>query len=73
MIEFQENAQTDRRTDGRTDRPYFIGPFQLLLRIKKTKQSKTKQNLRNQKQKLYEKLPSCILISQCEFIFQCTN
>ena len=25
MIQFQENA----RTDGRTERPYFIGPFRL--------------------------------------------
>ena len=33
MIQFQENAQTDRmvrRKDGRVDRPYFIGHFQLM-------------------------------------------
>ena len=29
MIKFQENARTDGRTDGTTDIPYFIGPFQL--------------------------------------------
>ena len=33
MILFQENArmegQKDRPKDGRTDRPYFIGPFWL--------------------------------------------
>ena len=32
MIQFQENTQTDGRTDrttDRTDRPYFIGPFWL--------------------------------------------
>ena len=29
MIQFQENARTDRRTDRRMDRPYFIGPFRL--------------------------------------------
>ena len=33
MIQFKENARTDRRKDGKTggrkDRPYFIGPFQL--------------------------------------------
>ena len=28
-MQLQENAQTDRRTEGRTDRPYFIGPFWL--------------------------------------------
>ena len=39
MIQFKENARTDGRMDGRTegwkdrrtDRPYFIGPFWLLL------------------------------------------
>ena len=30
MIQFQDNAQTDRRKDGRTGRPYFIGPFPLM-------------------------------------------
>ena len=33
MIQFQENAwtkgQTEEQNDGRTDRPYFIGPFRL--------------------------------------------
>ena len=28
-MQFQENAQADGRTDGRSDRPYFIGPFRL--------------------------------------------
>ena len=28
MRQFWENLQTDGRTDERTDRPYFIGPFQ---------------------------------------------
>ena len=27
MSQFWENLQTDWRTDGRTDGPYFIGPF----------------------------------------------
>ena len=27
IIQFQENAQTDRRTDGGTDRPYFVCSF----------------------------------------------
>ena len=31
MIQFQENAWTDRRTD----RPYFIGPFLLLPGVQK--------------------------------------
>ena len=42
-IQFQENAQTDGRADGRmegwkdrrTDRPYFIGPFQLTPGVQK--------------------------------------
>ena len=29
MIQFQENTPTGGRTGRRTDRPYFIGPFQL--------------------------------------------
>ena len=33
MIQFKENTQTERRTEGQTegqmDRPYFMGPFQL--------------------------------------------
>ena len=33
MIQFQENAWTD----GRTNRPYFIGPFWLLLGVQKYK------------------------------------
>ena len=27
--------RVDRRTDGRMDRPYFIGPFRLLLGVQK--------------------------------------
>ena len=27
LIQFQENARTDRRTDGGTDRPYFVSSF----------------------------------------------
>ena len=30
------NAWTDQRTDGRRDRPYFIGPFQLTPGVRKT-------------------------------------
>ena len=34
MIQVKENAQIDRRKDGRTggrtERPYFIGPFRQL-------------------------------------------
>ena len=30
MIQFQEKAQKDRKTGGRTDRPYCIGPFRLM-------------------------------------------
>ena len=29
MIQFKENARTDGRTEGWTDRLYFIGPFRL--------------------------------------------
>ena len=39
LIQFQENAQPDRRKDGRTDRrmdrPNFIGPFRLPPGIEK--------------------------------------
>ena len=34
-MQFQENAWRDRRMDGRKDRPYFIGPFWLMLGIQK--------------------------------------
>ena len=27
IMQFQENTQKDGGTDGRMDRPYFIGPF----------------------------------------------
>ena len=37
MIQFQENAWTDGRMDGRTDRCYFIGLFQLMLGVEKKK------------------------------------
>ena len=33
MIQFQENAHTEGQKDERTDRPYFIGPFQLPLGV----------------------------------------
>ena len=36
MIQFKENAQADRKTDGRMDRPYFIGPFPLLPEVQKS-------------------------------------
>ena len=29
MIQFHENAKTDRRMEGRMDRPYFIESFWL--------------------------------------------
>ena len=39
MIQFQENAWTEGRTEGQKDRrvnrPYFIGPFQLLPGVQK--------------------------------------
>ena len=35
MIQFQENACTEGRKDGRMDRPYFIGPFRLLPGVQK--------------------------------------
>ena len=35
MMQFQENT----RTDGRMDRPYFIGPFRLPPGVQKVKQS----------------------------------
>ena len=34
-MQHQENAQKDRRKDGRTDRLYFIGPFRLPSGIQK--------------------------------------
>ena len=35
MIQLKENARTDGSTNGRTDRPCFIGPFQLLPGVQK--------------------------------------
>ena len=35
MIQFHENTWTDRRTDRRTERPYFIGPFKLAPGVQK--------------------------------------
>ena len=39
MIQFKENTRTERRTEGQTegrmDRPYFMGPFQLPLGVQK--------------------------------------
>ena len=35
MIQFQENTQTHRRAERRTDRTYFIGLFQLMSGIQK--------------------------------------
>ena len=42
MIQLQENARRNGRTDGRMDRPYFIGPFRLTPRV----QQKTKKLLK---------------------------
>ena len=43
MIQFKKNARTDRRmdggTEGRSDRPYFIGPFWLLQGVQKSSQT----------------------------------
>ena len=40
MIQFKENARTgggmEGQKDGKTDRPYFIGPFQLLPGVQKS-------------------------------------
>ena len=35
MMQFHKNTPTDGRTDRRTDRPYFIGPFRLLPGVQK--------------------------------------
>ena len=35
MMQFQENAHTDRTTDGTMDRPYFMGPFRLPQGVQK--------------------------------------
>ena len=35
MTQFRENLQTNRRTDGRTDRPCIIGPFRPRLGVQK--------------------------------------
>ena len=34
-IQFQENVWIDGQMDEKMDRPYFIGPIQLLLRVQK--------------------------------------
>ena len=36
MIQFQENTWREGQKDGRTDRPYFIGPFLLPPRVQYT-------------------------------------
>ena len=36
------HGQKDGRKDGRTDRPYFIGPFQLPAGVQKEKKSYNK-------------------------------
>ena len=56
MIQFKENARTDRRTDGRTegqtDRPYFIGAFQLPPGVQKAnKDMKAKKQRQDEKNK----------------------
>ena len=33
MIQFQQNAQTEGKKDGRADIPYFIRPFRLPLGV----------------------------------------
>ena len=44
MIKFQENAQTDELTDGRTDRPYFTGSFWLPLGVQLSKPISTRND-----------------------------
>ena len=39
MSQFRENLWRNGRMDGRTDRPYFVGPFQLHPRVQKTKKT----------------------------------
>ena len=39
-------GRKDRRMDGRTDRPYFIGPFRLLPRVQKDRDKKYIKNWR---------------------------
>ena len=52
MIQFQENARTDGRTeeraDGRADSPYFIGPFRLPAGVQK-KTIKLRQSIKEEK------------------------
>ena len=43
MIQFKDNARTDRRTEGQTDRPYLIGPIQLLPGVQKMFKTKSKK------------------------------
>ena len=44
MIRFQENNQTDGRTEKRTDRPYSIRPFQLTPGIQCSNNNNNKCN-----------------------------
>ena len=45
MSQFQANLQANRWMDGRTDKPYFIGPFWPRPAVKKaTKKTTTKKS-----------------------------
>ena len=45
MSQSQENLQTDERTEGRMDRPYFIGPFWLPPGVQKKSQTETSMEM----------------------------
>ena len=56
----QMEGRKDRRMEGRTDRPYFIGPFRLLPRVQKG----DKQIIKNYQP--VSLLPTCNKIFQIE-------
>ena len=53
MIQFQEHTQKEGRMDGRTDRPYFIGPFQLLQGVQKREDRNVKIYISQEQKELF--------------------
>ena len=48
MSQFQANLQANRWMDGRTDKPYFIGPFWPRPAVKKATKKKTTKKSQKQ-------------------------
>ena len=75
MIQFQENIWTEGWMEGwKTDRPYFIGSFQVLSGVQKLSDIKTYRWTQNQRKNL--KNQHCllsILVPQIEYLYYPLN